>query len=204
MEYLYLILDSQGTPLCQAVLESPLAAETLQLRMLQDDPEDLTDCHDIQLIGLDDRLPARRGIITRQRGNLLLVHPTADLGAQARENLRVPTDFQSVIFPVSGSWRGQRAVLGHDLSCGGVAFHTMQPLEVGEVAELVLPVTDEPLLLRFRILRSLPSQAPVPLYAARFVDLILDQEIMIRKAVFSIQVSRSKKSSQHFAPTGTK
>lgn len=192
MERLYLILDSQGTPLCQAVLESPPNGEVLQLRILEDDPEDL--CHDVQLIGLDDSSPARRGLVTRQRGNRVVVHPTADLGAQARENLRVPTNFQSVIYPVSGAWRGQRAVRGYDLSCGGVAFHTMQELAVGEVAELVLPVTDEPLLLHFRVLRTLPTSAPVPLYAARFLDLILDQELLIRKAVFSIQVGGKKAS----------
>ena len=186
MERLYLILDGGGTPLYHAVLESPPDAELLQLRIVEDDPDELTG--DVQLIGLDDGSPARRGIVTRQRGNRLAVHPTADLGAQARENLRVRTDFQSVIFPVSGAWRGERQVMGRDLSCGGVAFHTMEPLEVGEVAELVLPVTDEPLLLHFRVLRTLPSPGPVPLYAARFTDLILDQELLIRKAVFSIQV----------------
>ncbi len=204
MEYLYLILDSQGTPLCQAVLESPPWGDVLQLRVLQEDPDDFMDCSDIQLIGLEDNAPARRGLITRQRGNRLVVHPTEDLGAQARENLRVNTDFQSVIYPISGTWRGQRAVMGHDLSCGGVAFHTMQPLETGEVAEMVLPVTDEPLLLHFRVLRPLSSQEPVPLYAARFVDLIPDQEFLIRKAVFSIQVGRGKKALKRIAPAGAK
>ena len=194
MERLYLILDSQGTPLCQAALESPLNGEVLQLRILEDDPDDL--CHDVQLIGLDDGSPARRGLVTRQRGNRVVVQPTADLGAQARENLRVPTHFESVIYPVSGSWKGQRAVRGYDLSCGGVAFQTMQELEVGEEAELVLPVTDEPLLLRFRVLRTLPTDAPVPLYAARFLDLILDQELLIRKAVFSIQVGGKKATAR--------
>ena len=134
MEHLYLILDNRGKPLCQAVLESQLHAEAIQLRILQDEPDDLTGCNDIQLIGMDDVTPARRGFITRQRGNRLIVHPTENLGAQARENLRVDTNFQSVIYPISGSWRGQRAVMGHDLSCGGVAFHTMQPLETGEMA----------------------------------------------------------------------
>ena len=39
------------------------------------------------------------------------------------------------------------------------------------------------------MLRSLPSDREMALWAARFVDLILDEEIMIRKSVFSIQVS---------------
>lgn len=192
MERLYLVLDSDGTPITQAILESPPSSEVFQLRLLLDDPSELDSHTDVQLIGLDDSAPARRGIITRRREDRLVVQPTADLGAAARENLRVPTAFQTVMYPVSGAWRGQRALKGNDLSCGGMSFFTMQPLAVGETAEVVLPVTDEPLLLHFRVLRTLPTQEPVPLYAAKFVDLIQDQEILIRKAVFSIQVSRPR------------
>ena len=182
------MLDGQGRALCQGVLESSPHADLLQVRLLGDDAEDMALTGEVQLIGLDDSLPARRGEVTRQRGCQIVVRPTAELGAEARENLRVRTNFKSVIYPVTGQWKGQRAIRCHDLSCGGIAFHTMQQLSPGEVAELVLPVTDEPLLLHLRVLRTLPTQEPVPLYAARFVDLILDQEIMIRKAVFAIQV----------------
>ena len=188
MERLYLVLDSRDRPLCQAVLESSPTADMLQVRLLLGDGEELAVEGEVQLIGLDDRLPARRGMVKRRRGCHIVVQPTAELGAEARENLRVRTNFKSIILPVTGQWRGARAVQGYDLSCGGVAFHTMQPLAPGEVAELVLPVTDEPLLLHFRVLRTLPSDDPVPLYAARFVDVILDQDIAIRKAVFAIQV----------------
>lgn len=189
MERLYLVLDGQGRALCQGVLESSPHADMLQVRLLLDgEAEELPLTGELQLIGLDDSLPARRGVVARRRGCQIVVRPTAELGAEARENLRVRTGFKSVIYPVTGQWRGQRAIRCYDLSCGGIAFHTMQQLSPGEVAELVLPVTDEPLLLHFRVLRTLPTQEPVPLYAARFVDLILDQEIMIRKAVFAIQV----------------
>ena len=44
------------------------------------------------------------------------------------------------------------------------------------------------LVVRMRILRMLPTEDSVPLYAARFVDLCMDEEVFIRKAVFSIQV----------------
>ena len=66
---------------------------------------------------------------------------------------------------------------------------------MGEVVQIVLPVTDSPLLLRTRILRRLNTDDPVPLYAARFTDLCLDEEVTIRKAVFSIQVARPKHKS---------
>lgn len=188
MERLYLILDKGGVALAQAVLESPRITEIVQLRLTEETDLDFLQIGEIQCIGLDNCATSLRGTVTMQRGERLVVKPIATLGEDARENLRIQTDFESVMYPITGYWKGQRPVKGHDLSCGGVAFHTMQPLAPGEVAELVLPVTDEPLLLHFRVLRTLPSDDPVPLYAARFVDLILDQDIAIRKAVFAIQV----------------
>lgn len=189
MEHLYLLLDSQCNPLAQAVLESPLGAEVLQLRVLDGAVGRVTAHKEIQLMGLDNNTPARAGIITHTRGDQLVVQPTAFLGANARENLRVDISFQSFLYPVSGQWKGRETVLGKDLSCGGVAFHCARPLQPGEIAEIVLPVTDVPLLLKIQILRTLSTNAPVPLYAAKFVDMIQDEEFMVRKAVFSIQVS---------------
>ena len=192
MEQLYLILGSDGSPINQGVLESPPGMEILQLKLTQDEDEapDLTGCGEIQLVSLDDAAPSMRGEIVRQRGNRLSIRPTARLGIEARENLRILTDFESVMYPVSGYWKGQRKITGHDLSCGGLAFHTDQPLKDREIVEAVLPVTDEPLVVRMRILRQLPTEeGAVPLYAARFVDLCMDEEFLIRKAVFSIQIS---------------
>ena len=188
-ERLYLLLDSKGTPLANAVLESPPNSEVLQIRVLNDKVEDVAAHREIQLIGIDDSTPNRVGVIVRQREDQLVIQPTAALDANARENLRILTTFSSVMYPVSGRWKGQKNVKGKDLSCGGVAFYTEASLIEKEVVELVLPVTDEPLLLKVRMLRSLPSDREMALWAARFVDLIRDEEIMIRKSVFSIQVS---------------
>ena len=58
--------------------------------------------------------------------------------------------------------------------------------------EIVLPVTDSPLIVRAQILRQLASEPEEgPLYASKFVDLIQDEEAMIRRAVFSIQLNTS-------------
>jgi len=190
MEKVYLILDGDGSPVEQGVLESRPGMEVLQLRLSrdEDDAPDLTGLGEIQLVGMDDSAPSVRGEVIRQRGNRLAVRPTARLGMEARENLRILTDFESVMYPVTGFWKGQQPIRGHDLSCGGLAFHSAQILKEREVVEAVLPVTDEPLVVRMRILRQLPTEDPVPLYAARFVDLCMDEEVFIRKAVFSIQV----------------
>ena len=192
MERLYLILDKGGVALAQAVLESPRITEIVQLRLTEETDLDFLQIGEIQCIGLDNCATSLRGTVTMQRGERLVVKPIATLGEDARENLRIQTDFESVMYPVTGYWKGQRAIKGHDLSCGGVAFHTAQPVKVGEVVQIVLPVTDSPLLLRTRVLRKLDTDEPEPLYAARFIDLCLDEEVTIRKAVFSIQVSRPK------------
>lgn len=188
-ERLYLILDSKGTPLANAVLESPLNAEVLQLRVLKGKVEAVAEHRELQLIGIDEGSPDRVGVIIRQRGDQLVIQPTAALGPAARENLRIVTDFESVMYPVTGYWTGQRAFKAKDLSCGGIAFWSTIFLEDREIVEMVLPVTDSPLLIKTQVLRVLPDESSrLPLYAAKFVDLIHDEEALIRKAVFSIQI----------------
>ena len=189
-ERLYLILDSKGTPLANAVLESPLSSEVLQIRILKGKEDVVAEHREIQLIGLDDSSPNRVGLIVRQKDDKMVIQPTAALGPAARENLRIVTDFESVMYPASGRWKGQRRIKAKDLSCGGLAFYSSIPLGEREIVEVVLPVTDSPLVVRTQVLRALPDDASdKPLYASKFVDLIQDEEALIRKAVFSIQIS---------------
>ena len=189
-ERLYLILDSQGTPLANAVLESPPKAEILQIRVLNDKVEAVAAHREIQLIGIDNGTPDRVGVIVRQRDDRLVVQPTAALGPAARENLRILTDFERVMYPVTGRWKGQRSLRAKDLSCGGIAFYSGIPLEDREIVEMVLPVTDSPVVVRAQMIRQLKDESSqLPLYAAKFVDLIQDEEALIRKAVFSIQIT---------------
>lgn len=189
-ERLYLILDSKGTPLANAVLESPLSSEVLQIRILKGKEDVVAEHREIQLIGLDDSSSNRVGLIVRQKDDKMVIQPTAALGPAARENLRIVTDFESVMYPASGRWKGQRRIKAKDLSCGGLAFYSSIPLGEREIVEVVLPVTDSPLVVRTQVLRTLPDDASdKPLYASKFVDLIQDEEALIRKAVFSIQIS---------------
>ena len=188
-ERLYLILDSQGTPLANAVLESPPNSQMLQIRVLNDKVDKVAEHRELQLISMDDGSPNHVGVIVRQRDDKMVIQPTAALGPKAREDLRIQTEFESVMYPVTGRWRGQRTFQAKDLSCGGIAFWSDASLERREIVEMVLAVTDSPLLVRVQILRELEDESPRPLYAAKFVDLIHDEEALIRKAVFSIQIN---------------
>ena len=65
-------------------------------------------------------------------------------------------------------------------------------LEIEERLELVIPVTEEPVILRCQILRKQELRNDKLLYATKFVDMCEDEEVTVREAVFSIQLeSRS-------------
>ena len=56
--------------------------------------------------------------------------------------------------------------------------------------ELVVPITAQPLLLRSEIIRKRPcSREGEEMYAAKFVDMCHDEEMMVREAVFNVQLS---------------
>ena len=88
MERLYLILDREGNALAQANLESPPGSEVLQMRLLEEPDMDFTKLGELQLIALDVKATSKRGTVTMQRGDRLVIRPSAVLGAEARENLR--------------------------------------------------------------------------------------------------------------------
>ena len=102
MERLYLILDGTGQALAQAVLESPRITEVVQLRLTEETELDFLQVGEIQCIGLDNGSASMRGVVTMQRGDRLVIRPGAMLGAEARENLRIQTDFESVMYPITG------------------------------------------------------------------------------------------------------
>lgn len=191
----YLILDSSGIPLAHARLESPPDAAVWQLRILSDGADAVSGHTAIQLVGMSDHSPTMAGCIIRQRGDLLAVEPTHPLGGKLRQNLRMPVQFDSFLYPISGQWQGRRSIQSRDLSCGGIAFFCTQTLEQGETAEIVIPVTTQPLILKVELLRPYPSSKSQPLYAAKFVDMTNDEESMVREAVFSLQLQKHNTNS---------
>lgn len=188
----YIITDSQNNPLARAILESSPDAPTLQVHILDGGISNVLEHEVVRLIGLSDGTPALAGRILRQREDSLLLEPIAALGESVRQNLRVPIRCESFIYPVTGAWKGRLPILIHDLSCGGVAFFCESPLQAGEIVEVVIPITENPLLVQTKILRTRPSNSNTPLYAAEFVDLVHGVESMIREAVFSLQLSNRK------------
>ena len=193
-QQLYLLLDSRGTALAQARPQGPNATggELWQLVVL-DDKIDLVLKHKkFKLMAMTDSSPSYEGTLVRSRNDIvqLEVRKSATNGTDMRKNLRIPVSADSFIYPLTGGWRGRRRVRTQDLSCGGVAFFTDHSLRAGELFEIVIPVTGEPLVVVGNILRVRPSgEGGSILYAAKFAELCNDEETFLREAVFNLQLS---------------
>ena len=191
-ERMYLLLDSVNHPLARGRLEGPAAGDTLQL-MVMDNDVDKVACHEvIVLMSMSGSEPPLQCRIVRQRGDRIALEKIASLDPDLRRNLRGPIKFNTFIYPITGRWQGRREIQSIDLSCGGVAFYGDEGLEIEERLELVIPVTEEPVILRCQILRKQELRNDKLLYATKFVDMCEDEEVTVREAVFSIQLeSRS-------------
>ena len=185
----YLILDSQNHALANGEMASPPGASPIRLNVLNNKVDDVMSHEIITLFSASsEELPIQCRIL-RQRGDTVLVEKIATLDPEVRRNLRVPVKFDSYIYPLpTSSWSGRAAVQSLDLSCGGIAFYSDHPLELHEQMEIVITPTEEPLILHCEILRRQELQNDRFMYATKFVDMCEDEEVVVREAVFSLQL----------------
>lgn len=196
---LYLMLDSKGTPIARGRVQGKTDGPYWQIQVEDGKIDEILEHKKLLLLSMMDSEPSYQGVIVRSRYDMIqlemtkMEHDSNDM----RKNLRVPVRFNSLIYPLSGRWKGRREVVSNDLSCGGVAFFTDHSLQVGEQLELVVPVTSEPLVVRCQVLRMRPTEdAAIPImYAAKFVDLCNDEETLLREAVFDLQLRGRPKTS---------
>lgn len=186
MMHKYLVLDSEGEAVAHCQSAQELCDPLWRLEFSQGEEKLVWDMEYVRLVGADGPLAAAEGHVVRRRDNMLWVEALRDLGSEVRENLRIPVHFKSFLY----SPKGRLPIEGADLSCGGIAFFCNAQLETGEVLEVVIPVTSQPLVLRMKVLRQRPSVRSEPLYAAQFLDLLREEESMVREAVFSIQLQK--------------
>jgi len=121
-------------------------------------------------------------------GTALPTDAKSELDPEFRRSLRVPTRFDSFVYPISGSWKGRMAIQSIDLSCGGIAFYGPDGMEIGETAEVVVPTQAEPILVTMQILRKHALKNKT-YYAAKFTALQSEEDRLICERVFSLQLS---------------
>ncbi len=186
-ERMCLLLDCRSSPVAKAFLIGPEQAERLRVRVPDRRAGEVAELEIVQLLGIEDDCMLKCSVVER-RGEELVLERLEVLDAGVRSNLRIPVSFESFLYPLYEKGRGREAIESVDLSCGGIAFYAPQGHEVGEVMEIVIPITEQPLIVRGRILKRNDLKNGRSLYAAKFVELCHDEEKMIRRAVFGVQI----------------
>lgn len=185
----YLILDTQNHALANGTLASPPDTAPMRLLVLDNKVDNVLKHEVITLFSASSNEPPIQCRILRQRGDTVLLEKIATLDPEVRRNLRVPVKFDTFLYPLpSSSWGGRRTAKSIDLSCGGIAFYADCQLELHEQMEIVVTPTEEPVILRCEILRKQELQNDRFMYATKFVDMCEDEEVVVREAVFSLQL----------------
>ena len=136
------------------------------------------------------------GLILRWDGDTVaMVQMTKRLGQELRQNLRLPVRFESFLYSAKKP-QGRLPIFSFDLSCGGISFFCARELPDGMRGQVVVPVTSQPLVLNIEIIRRCSSKESVPMYAAKFVDLLREEENMVREAVFGLQFHHASNSEK--------
>lgn len=192
------LLDS-GTSrvLARGTLEGPPGGLNLQVTVFEGDPLAVTNAEHVQIIPADETQPPKLGHVIHRQGDKLVLEPLRELvGNTVRENLRMPVDFQTFLYPTDGR-QGRYRAKANDLSCGGVSFYTTGSFQTGEVLEIVIPITRvAPLLLPCQLLRSRPEDDGTTFYAAKFIEVLNEQESMLREAVFNVQLKSIQRGAR--------
>ena len=188
MSTTYLLLSSDHTALAKGTAEGPALRDTLRLK-IRDRQAESVAAHQIIIVLSEEpgEAPLQCHLVERS-GDTVTLRKMMQLDTEFRRSLRIPVRFDSFIYPVDGSFRGRMELRSIDLSHGGIAFRAAEGLEIGQVAEVVVPVTTEPLIVRMQILRVQRLSNGEVYYAAKFVDLQEDEENLLCKAVFGIQL----------------
>ncbi len=185
---MYLIMDSQNKALANGELTTPPGTTPMRLEVHDGKADDVTRHEIIILLSSSSEEQPLQCRILRQSGDSILAEKLAELDPEVRRNLRVPVRFDTFIYSVPSSiWKGRHRAEAIDLSCGGMAFYSDFYLEVHDEVEIVVTPTEEPVILRCEILRRQALHDKF-MYATKFVDMCEDEEVVVREAVFSLQL----------------
>ena len=190
----YLIMDKDSHILAKGDLDGELTDRNLQMKIVEGTADSVVQAELVQVISSESRDPLLMGQVIMRRGNLVVLEPLRKLGEEVRRNFRMPVSFDSFLYLPEG---GRYPIRSVDLSCGGIAFYCTGVFEIGARYEIVIPITlESPLIVNCQILRAEPYEGVIMFYACKFVDIIDDEETVIREAVFNVQLESIRISRQ--------
>ena len=187
----YVIMDGMSTVLAKGSLEKSKSPGMMRIRVSEGNIKGVLRAHKVQLSSSqEDGESWLCRVVDCDDDDIITLQVQRELkGSEARLNLRMPVYFKGYLYPLSGPSKVRVPYQANDLSGGGISFYCAPQFAPGDEMEIVIPVTRvAPLLLKCQVLRQLPGRDGESLYACKFVDIIDEQESMVREAVFNAQL----------------
>ena len=106
---IYLLLDSKGSPIARGKIQGSTSGQFWQLQVEDGKIDEILEHKKLKLLSIMDAGPSYEGVIVRSRNDMIQLEITRldqDAG-DMRKNLRVVARFKSLIYPLSGSWKGR-------------------------------------------------------------------------------------------------
>lgn len=186
-----MLMDSMSKVLAKGRFEKPSQPGFLCVKIVEGSVKDVLRANKVQVVPAQEGRSAVLGrVVDCSDHDVVTFSTLRELkGESVRTNLRMPVDFVSYAYPLTSTVKTRSAIRANDLSGGGISFYSTFSLVPGDVVEVVIPITRiAPLLLKCQILRKGASNGEYTLYAAKFTDIIDEQESLVREAVFRAQV----------------
>lgn len=190
------LLDSATSRvLAKGSLEGPPDGLNMQINIFEGDPLEVCNAENVQVVPADEEFPPKLAHVIHRQNTLLVFEPLRDLvGDKVRTNLRMPVDFETYVYPTDGT-PGRFPATGRDLSCGGISLFCNGRIQPGDSVQVVVPITRiAPLLLNCKVLRLEKEANGKTYFAAKYLELLSDQESMLREAVFNVQLKTMQRA----------
>lgn len=124
---------------------------------------------------------AWHGRVQQIRGDKVDFIAEERIDSRLRRKLRIQMPFRTYLYPMHEHCT-RIPIISKDISCGGLAFYCVSPLENGTQYELPMPCTEPPIIVRLEIIRTISKEKN--LYAGQFIDILPQEEAMIQESIF--------------------
>ncbi len=139
-----------------------------------------------------------RGSIEYIDGNAVFFKDFENISDELKNDLKVDyVNKTKITFLDEDDEEVVMPVVMKDISRGGVCFFTLESLKVGQILEMVLEFTKEPLPVKLEIIRrERYPKDPHYYYGCKILTLNIVEESMLKQAIFRIDIENKRGKSK--------
>lgn len=115
-----------------------------------------------------------------------------NIGPILHNDVRVMVDIPSTIYYENDEERFEYDVRVRNISSGGMCFACREDLDMNDIYETVVEWIKTPIVVKFKLLRKEYDEYNNIVYGCKFIDLLMEEEFLLRAGVYYIQAKKFK------------